>query len=58
MLWTGRVSDDMRELLTPLVRRYDAGKLRSRESTSRSGAGRYSITMMLLVCAGRPRRQC
>jgi hypothetical protein len=36
MLWTGRVSDDMAELLTPLVRQFEAGKLRLRRSGPRS----------------------
>jgi hypothetical protein len=39
MLWTGRVSDEMAELLTPLVCRYDAGKLRCRRN-GRHGDGR------------------
>jgi hypothetical protein len=35
MPWTGRVSDDMAELLTPLVRQYEAGKLRFRSTSPR-----------------------
>jgi hypothetical protein len=35
MLWTGRVSDDLAALLTPLVRRF-AGKLRFRHTSPRS----------------------
>jgi hypothetical protein len=41
MLWTGRVNDDMIELLTPLVRRSEAGKLRFRRTSPR---GRSSKT--------------
>jgi hypothetical protein len=35
ILWTGRVSDDMAELLSPIARAFDAGKLRLRHN------GRY-----------------
>jgi hypothetical protein len=44
MLWCGRVSADMAELLTPIVRAFEAGKLRFRR-TGRygDGANRWEI---------------
>lgn len=33
VLWTGRVSDDMATVLTPIVRQYEAGKLRFRRTS-------------------------
>jgi hypothetical protein len=35
MLWTGRVRDDLAALLTQLVRRFEAGKLRFRRTSPR-----------------------
>jgi hypothetical protein len=38
IIWLDRVSDEMAEVLTPIVRAYEAGKLRCRRS---SPNGRY-----------------
>jgi hypothetical protein len=44
VLWTGRVSEDMAEVLTPIVRAYEAGKLRFRRNGRYGdGANRWEI---------------
>ena len=43
-LWTGRASDDLCAVLTPIVRAHDAGKLRFRRNGRyRDGANRWEI---------------
>ena len=43
-LWTGRVSADMTELLTPIVRGFEAGKLTFRRNGRYGdGANRWEI---------------
>jgi hypothetical protein len=39
MLWTGRVSDDMCEVLPPIARAYETGKLRAKRSHPRDPGG-------------------
>jgi hypothetical protein len=43
VLWTGRVSDDMIELLTPIVRAYEAAKLSSGGPVRAAGAIRTTV---------------
>ena len=44
VLWTGRVSDDLAELLSPIVRAFEAGKLRFRRNGGYgNGANRWEV---------------